>query len=106
MNEYYVSLSGYSCACPTGVKLIEGSNTTCYNSSQSMLIVAQRATISKISLDSPDFTPYALPLKDLKRALTVDFDPVTEYIYWADNLVSTHSNKKSVVISYLNLIDV
>lgn len=80
--------SGYVCACPTGVKLKEGSNTTCYNSPQSMLLVAQRSIISKISLDSPDFTPYTLPLKDLKRALTVDFDPKSEYIYWADSQVS------------------
>lgn len=81
-------IAGYSCACPTGVKLKEGSNMTCYSSPQSMLIIAQRSTISKISLDSPDFTPYALPLKDLKRAQTVDFDPKSEYIYWTDNLVS------------------
>lgn len=80
--------TGYECACPTGSKLKENSNTTCYNSPQSLLIVAQRSAISKISLDSPDFTPYTLPLKDLKRALTVDFDPKSEYIYWADSLVS------------------
>ncbi|XP_072942283.1 low-density lipoprotein receptor-related protein 6 [Epargyreus clarus] len=95
---------GYVCACPTGVKLKEGSNTTCYNSPQSLLLVAQRSTISKISLDSPDFTPYTLPLKDLKRALTVDFDLKTEYIYWADSLSKTISkarldgSEQSVVI--------
>lgn len=53
-----------------------------------MILVAQRSVISKISLDSPDFTPYTIPLKDVKRAITVDFDPKTEYIYWADNMVS------------------
>ncbi|XP_028177587.1 low-density lipoprotein receptor-related protein 6 [Ostrinia furnacalis] len=95
---------GYVCSCPTGTKLKENSNTTCYNSPQSLLVVAQRSMISKISLDSPDFTPYTLPLKDLKRALTVDFDPKTEYIYWADSLAKTISrarldgSEQSVVI--------
>ncbi|CAG4941600.1 unnamed protein product [Colias eurytheme] len=95
---------GYVCACPTGVKLKDGSNTTCYNGPQSMLIVAQRSIISKISLDSPDFTPYTMPLKDLKRAITVDFDPKTEYIYWTDSLSKTISrarldgSEQSVVI--------
>ncbi|XP_026739011.1 low-density lipoprotein receptor-related protein 6 [Trichoplusia ni] len=85
---------GYECACPTGSKLKENSNTTCYDSPQSLLIVAQRSAISKISLDSPDFTPYTLPLKDLKRALTVDFDPKSEYIYWADSLAKTISRAR------------
>ncbi|XP_032511733.2 low-density lipoprotein receptor-related protein 6 [Danaus plexippus] len=85
---------GYVCSCPTGVKLREGSNTTCYNGPQSLLLVAQRSIISKISLDSPDYTPYSLPLKDLKRALTVDFDPKTEYIYWADSMSKTISRAR------------
>ncbi|CAF4853997.1 unnamed protein product [Pieris macdunnoughi] len=82
---------GYVCSCPTGVKLKEGSNTTCNKGPLSMLIVAQRSIISKISLDSPDFTPYTMPLKDLKRVVTVDFDPKTEYIYWADSVSKTRS---------------
>lgn len=92
-NEYtviffFINFTGYVCACPTGVKLKEDSNTTCYSSPQSILLVAQRTIISKISLDSPDFTPYTVPVKDLKRALSVDFDTKTEYMYWADSLVS------------------
>ncbi|XP_022127447.2 low-density lipoprotein receptor-related protein 6 [Pieris rapae] len=82
---------GYVCSCPTGVKLKEGSNTTCNKGPQSMLIVAQRSMISKISLDSPDFTPYTMPLKDLKKVVTVDFDPNTEYIYWADSVSKSRS---------------
>lgn len=88
MNIYFINFTGYVCACPTGVKLKEDSNTTCYSSPQSILLVAQRTIISKISLDSPDFTPYTVPVKDLKRALSVDFDTKTEYMYWADSLVS------------------
>lgn len=63
--------------------------------------MAQRSFISKISLDSPDYTPYTLPLKDLKRALTIDFDPKTEYIYWADSLVSSRKgNSYSINIKF------
>ncbi|XP_063530568.1 low-density lipoprotein receptor-related protein 6 [Cydia strobilella] len=85
---------GYTCSCPTGVKLHEGSNTTCFNSPQSLLLVAQRSAISKISLDSPDFTPTTLPLKDLKRAMSIDFDPKTEYIFWSDSMAKTISRAR------------
>ncbi|XP_060800869.1 low-density lipoprotein receptor-related protein 6 [Amyelois transitella] len=96
--------AGYICACPTGVKLRENSDTTCYNAPQSLLLVAQRSMISKISLDSPDFTPYTLPLRDLKKILSVDFDPKTEYVYWADSVLKSISrarldgSEQSVVI--------
>ncbi|XP_073967481.1 low-density lipoprotein receptor-related protein 6-like [Choristoneura fumiferana] len=95
---------GYVCSCPTGLKLKDGSNSTCFSTPQSLLLVARRTVLTKISLDSPDFTPYSLPLKDLKRAVTVDFDPKTEYIYWADSLAKTISrarldgSEQSVVI--------
>ncbi|KOB75177.1 Low-density lipoprotein receptor-related protein 6 [Operophtera brumata] len=96
--------SGSRQQMPDGDYPCRKNNGMCSHLSQSMLVVAQRATISKISLDSSDFTPYTLPLKDLKRAVTVDFDPVTEYIYWADNLAKTISkarldgSEQSVVI--------
>ncbi|GBP07556.1 Low-density lipoprotein receptor-related protein 6 [Eumeta japonica] len=85
---------GYTCACPTGVKLKEGSNMTCHNGPQSLLLVAHRSGISKISLDSSDYTPYALPLKDVKGAIAVDFDPKTEHVYWADNMAKTISRAR------------
>ncbi|TMW45903.1 hypothetical protein DOY81_009020 [Sarcophaga bullata] len=73
---------GYSCACPTGVKLL--SHNTCANGSQEMLFIVQRGQISKISLDSPDFTIFPLPLGKVKYAIAIDYDPVDEYIYWSD----------------------
>ncbi|XP_041973077.1 low-density lipoprotein receptor-related protein 6 [Aricia agestis] len=84
---------GYVCSCPTGVRLKED-NMTCYNGFQKFLIVAQRSVILKISLDSPDYTPFTVPVKDLKNALTVDFDPKTEFIYWADRLSKTISRAR------------
>uniref|UniRef100_A0A1A9WIS8 EGF-like domain-containing protein n=1 Tax=Glossina brevipalpis TaxID=37001 RepID=A0A1A9WIS8_9MUSC len=73
---------GYSCACPTGVKLI--SFNTCANGSQEMLFIVQKGEISKISLDSPDFTIFPLPMGRVRYAIAIDYDPVEEYIYWSD----------------------
>ncbi|KAH8340133.1 hypothetical protein KR067_010390 [Drosophila pandora] len=73
---------GYSCACPTGVKLV--SPNTCANGSQEMLFVVQRTQISKISLDSPDYTIFPLSVGKVKYAIAIDYDPVEEYIYWSD----------------------
>ncbi|XP_037825188.1 low-density lipoprotein receptor-related protein 6 [Lucilia sericata] len=82
---------GYSCVCPTGVKLI--SENTCANGSQEMLFIVQRGQISKISLDSPDFTIFPLPLGKVKYAIAIDYDPVDEYIYWSD--VEAYSIKRA-----------
>ncbi|XP_060653408.1 LOW QUALITY PROTEIN: low-density lipoprotein receptor-related protein 6 [Drosophila nasuta] len=73
---------GYSCACPTGVKLL--SSNSCANGSQEMLFIVQRTQISKISLDSPDYTIFPLPLGKVKYAIAIDYDPVDEHIYWSD----------------------
>lgn len=73
---------GYSCACPTGVKLL--SPNSCANGSQEMLFIVQRTQISKISLDSPDYTIFPLPLGKVKYAIAIDYDPVDEHIYWSD----------------------
>lgn len=47
--------------------------------------------ISKISLDSPDFTILKLPLHGLEHAIAVDYDPVQEEIYWTDDGVNKFS---------------
>ncbi|KAK6630230.1 hypothetical protein RUM43_015023 [Polyplax serrata] len=75
--------SGYTCACPTGVKLIN--KYTCANGSQEILIVVQRNGINKISLDCPDYTIFKLPLQGIRHAIAVDYDPVEDFIYWTDD---------------------
>lgn len=74
---------GYSCACPTGVKLID--NYTCANGSEKLLLIVQRTEISKISLDSPDYTNFVIPLSGVKHAIAIDFDLVDEKLYWTDD---------------------
>nr|CAD7457230.1 unnamed protein product [Timema tahoe] len=73
----------YTCACPTGVKLVD--NLTCADGPQELLLLAQRTDICRISLDSPDYTNFVIPLQGVKHAIAIDFDPVEEYLYWTDD---------------------
>ncbi|KAK0099194.1 hypothetical protein PV326_000031 [Microctonus aethiopoides] len=76
---------GYSCACPTGVKLVD--NFTCAQRPEELLLIVQRSGICKLSLDSPDYTNVVLPLSGVKYAIAIDFDPVDEMFYWTDEKV-------------------
>lgn len=49
-----------------------------------MLFLVQRTQISRISLDSPDYTVNALSLGRVKYAIAIDYDPVDGFIYWSD----------------------
>nr|BAW33243.1 low density lipoprotein receptor-related protein 6 [Hemicentrotus pulcherrimus] len=77
---------GYSCACPTGVKLLED-GFNCANGAQEMLLLARRKDIRRISLDTPDYTDIILPLEDIEHAIAIDYDPVDGYIYWTDDAI-------------------
>jgi low density lipoprotein receptor-related protein 5/6 len=58
---------------------------------QEMLILVQRVEICTISLDSPDYTNFVLPLSGIKHAIAVDYDPVDGYLYWTDDEASSMS---------------
>lgn len=73
---------GYTCACPTGVKLID--NFTCNDGPVELLLIVQRTEICRLSLDSPDYTNFVLPLSGIKHAIAIDFDPVDQMLYWSD----------------------
>lgn len=73
---------GFSCACPTGVKLI--SEFQCAEGPQNVVFLVQRTQISRISLDSPDYTSFPLSLGRVKSAISIDYDPVEDFIYWSD----------------------
>ncbi|KAL1454421.1 hypothetical protein WDU94_010680 [Cyamophila willieti] len=74
---------GYTCDCPTGVRLLN--NLTCNDGSQEMLLLVQRTDICKISLDTPDHTNVMLPVTGVKHAIAIDYDPVGEQLYWTDD---------------------
>lgn len=52
---------------------------------QEFLLLVQRVDIARISLDTPDYTSFTLPLKGLKHAIAIDFDPVDKFLYWTDD---------------------
>lgn len=79
------STEGFTCACPTGTKLL--TPTKCADEPQDMLFLVQRTQISRISLDSPDYTSFKLPLGRVKYAIAIDYDPVDDFIYWSDEEV-------------------
>lgn len=75
---------GYTCACPTGVKLLD--NHTCADGPQEMILLVQMTEICLISLDSPDHTSFPLNLNGIKHAMGIDFDPINGYLYWTDDV--------------------
>ena len=75
---------GYSCACPTGYRLLEDSKT-CPSQLENMLLLARCSDVRRISLDMNDHTAVTLPFKGIKHAIAVDYDVEEERIYWSDD---------------------
>ncbi|XP_064097645.1 low-density lipoprotein receptor-related protein 6-like [Macrobrachium nipponense] len=73
----------FTCACPTGVKLID--NFTCSDGPEEMLILARRTDLRRISLDTPDHTAVVMPVSGVKHAIAVDYDPIDGFVYWTDD---------------------
>ncbi|XP_043220923.1 low-density lipoprotein receptor-related protein 5-like [Amphibalanus amphitrite] len=76
------ALPGHSCSCPTGVRLIN--ETHCADRPERLIILARRTDLRLISLDTPDHTDIMLPLKGVKQAVAVDYDPIEDQLYWTD----------------------
>ncbi|XP_044749052.1 low-density lipoprotein receptor-related protein 4 [Coccinella septempunctata] len=74
---------GYSCACPTGIKLKEDGKS-CASGPTNYLILAHGTDIRQISLDVPYTADVVLPFPPLKMAVSVDVDRRTGEIYWTD----------------------
>jgi hypothetical protein len=71
---------------------------------QEMLILVQRVEICTISLDSPDYTNFVLPLSGIKHAIAVDYDPVDGYLYWTDDEASSMSLQRTSLFLYIFII--
>ena len=84
---------GYTCSCPTGVKLLN--NRTCADGYDQLLLLAKRFELIHISLDTPDLTETVIPF-DLNldfipdseefSSVAIDYDPVEEFVFWSDQL--------------------
>ncbi|CAN8003970.1 unnamed protein product, partial [Ixodes pacificus] len=71
-----------------------------------ILLLARRTDLRRISLDMPDYTDVVLPLRGIKHAIAIDYDPVEGRIYWTDDEVCViqraylnGSNQEPVVTS-------
>lgn len=81
-----------TCACPTGVRL-RADGRSCPQSPDTVLLLARRTDIRRISLDTADYTSVTVPLggsggekRSAARHINVlDYDPVEGRIYWADD---------------------
>ncbi|XP_071487623.1 low-density lipoprotein receptor-related protein 4-like [Diadema antillarum] len=74
---------GYSCSCPTGIN-INGDNKTCGDVPSTFLLFANRQSIRRISMDTPDHTDVALPIDNLQNPVALDFDSIERKIYFTD----------------------
>ncbi|KAM7433074.1 hypothetical protein ABFA07_016624 [Porites harrisoni] len=76
-------MHSHSCACPTGVKLLQDART-CEKGPVHFLLLARKVDIRRISLDTPDLTDVVVPVSGLRHAVAIDFDPVDKFVYWSD----------------------
>lgn len=61
------------------------SNNSSSSGAENILLLARRRDIRRISLDTPDYTSIVIPLKNIKHAVAIDYDPVEDYVYWTDD---------------------
>ena len=61
-----------------------------------ILLLARRADLRVISLDTEDHSDVLVPVDNVENAVAVDYDPVENYVYWTDD------NKKAILRAHLN----
>lgn len=93
----------FTCACPSGIQA--SSNGSCLDQPSEILILARRDDLRSISLDTPDFTDIVIPVQDPMLqdhdAIAVDFDPVSQFVYFT----VTQVTQDSIVGIYRTALD-
>ena len=86
-----------TCACPTGIKLVD--NRNCAKEFDEILLLAKQTDIRKVSLDTPDFTDIVIEFSNENSeeivledmiSIAIDFDPVDKHVYWTDQFSGIH----------------
>lgn len=74
---------GYSCQCPTGVRM-KKDGRTCEDLPNSYLLIALRSGIGRISLDTPEMFDVVLPIDGVHGAVVVDYHYKHDLLFYAD----------------------
>lgn len=74
---------GYSCQCPTGVKM-KANGRDCEDLPSSYLLIALRSGIGRISLDTAEMFDVVLPIDGVHGAVVVDFHHKKNLLFYAD----------------------
>ncbi|XP_042909584.1 low-density lipoprotein receptor-related protein 4 [Parasteatoda tepidariorum] len=74
---------GYSCACPTGIRL-QDNEQTCEEAPSTFLLFANRESVRRISLDTTENMDVYLPIHETYNTVAVDFDYQEKSIYYSD----------------------
>ena len=73
---------GFSCQCPTGLKMRDGRN--CEDLPSNFLLIALRSGIGRISLDTAEMFDVVLPIDGVHGAVVVDFHHNKSWLFFAD----------------------
>ncbi|XP_014255223.1 low-density lipoprotein receptor-related protein 4 [Cimex lectularius] len=73
----------YSCACPTGITLMDDKKT-CKPQPNGYLLIASDTTLSRISMDTKEMWLFSLPTPNIEKAMAVDFHWNLSTIFYVD----------------------
>ncbi|XP_034949215.1 LOW QUALITY PROTEIN: low-density lipoprotein receptor-related protein 4 [Chelonus insularis] len=90
---------GYSCACPTGILLMDDQKT-CQNSPNNFLLITGQKSLAQISLDTPELRDVDLHL-NVHQVDSVDFHWKKNLIIYTDNL-----KKNDVYLRYVRTVNI
>lgn len=102
--------NGFSCQCPTGIKMKVKDGKECESLPKSYLLIALRSGIGRISLDTPEMFDVVLPIDGIHGAVVVDYHFNRSYLFYADVNVDAikrvnmlnYTDTKTIVSSGLN----
>lgn len=75
---------GFSCACPTGVRMSKENNKLCEIQPTAYLLFATRSALARVSLDTMELWDVTLPINDIHHVIDVDFHWNKQLLYFTD----------------------
>ncbi|XP_076800304.1 low-density lipoprotein receptor-related protein 4-like isoform X2 [Clavelina lepadiformis] len=78
-----VSKTGYTCACPTGVRLHDDGKT-CTDLPNEYLLFTSRTAIRRVSLEADQKTDTELPISDLRNTIALDYHYRKQLLFFTD----------------------